>query len=142
MTPLTSATEIDIRAAFRNLCGSGVPEEHLADMLATHAIGLLENQRPEWFGDVPRTPETVLRAMLAAYTDAAVAAEVPMLRAEAPTMRQQGDYFNAKDAAGNMRSALAQFLADGEIVPWLTLHTDYEARLAGATPLDAPPAKN
>jgi hypothetical protein len=109
-------------------------------MLATHAIGLLENQRPEWFGDVPRTPETVLRAMLLAYTEAAVAAEVPMLRAEAPTMRQQGDYFNAKDAAGNMRSALAQFLADGEIVPWLTLHTDYEARLSSARPIDAPPA--
>lgn len=70
MTPLTSATEIDIRVAFRNLCGSGVPEEHLADMLATHAIGLLENQRPEWFGDVPRTPETVLRATIGRLRDA------------------------------------------------------------------------
>jgi hypothetical protein len=27
-----------------------VPEEGLAYMLADHAIGLLENQRPEWFG--------------------------------------------------------------------------------------------
>ena len=47
--PLTEETKRDIRQAFANLCGAGVPEEGLAHMLATHAIGLLENQQPEWF---------------------------------------------------------------------------------------------
>ncbi len=140
MSAIASKTAADIRAAFRNLCGSGVPEEHLADMLATHAIGLLENQRPEWFREAPRTPETVLRAMLRAYTNAAVNAETALLRSVAPTIMQQAAYFNANDAAANMQSSLAQYLADGEVTPWLTLHTDYEARIAGTTPLDAPPA--
>ena len=88
---------------------------------------------------VGRTPETVLRAMLRAYTDAAVAAEAEVLRASDPTLMQQARYYNAMDAEANMRSSLAQFLADGEIVPWLTERTDYEARLSGARPLDAPP---
>jgi hypothetical protein len=48
--PLTKETKAAIRKHALDLCGSGVPEEGLAYMLADHAIGLLENQRPEWFG--------------------------------------------------------------------------------------------
>ncbi len=146
MTPLTSATEIDIRAAFRNLCGSGVPEEHLADMLATHAIGLLENQRPEWFGDVPRTPETVLRGMIVSYGEA-----VTTLRAAlwsgATWTRAEDTRLDALDhALTTLHNSRGAFLAGpergAESLPTLGRKTlaDYEARLSGARPIDAPPA--
>lgn len=147
MTPLTSATEIDIRAAFRNLCGSGVPEEHLADMLATHAIGLLENQRPEWFGDVPRTPETVLRGMLRAYTDAATDAETAYFRADelsADEARADALRSRLDEALVAIRGELGWLCANGEMdtprdwPEWIG--KDYEARLSGARPIDAPPA--
>lgn len=52
---LTEETKSDIRSAFANMTGSGVPEWALARMLADHAIGLLENQRSEWFQ--PSAPE-------------------------------------------------------------------------------------
>lgn len=52
--PLTEGVKRDIHKAFANLCGSGVPEDHLARMHADHAIGLLENQRPEWFTKEPK----------------------------------------------------------------------------------------
>lgn len=52
--PLHEAVKRGIREAMLNLCKSGVPEEGLAHMLADHAIGLLENQRPEWFTKEPK----------------------------------------------------------------------------------------
>jgi hypothetical protein len=52
--PLHEAVKRDIRQAMLNLCGSGVPEEGLAHMHADHAIGLLENQRAEWFTKGPK----------------------------------------------------------------------------------------
>ena len=89
-----------------------------------------------------RTLETVLRAMVHAYQDAAVEAEAEVFRAGGtPLAIAERRMLEAQDAAANMRATAATYAADGFLLPWLALRTDYAARLAGTTPIDAPPAK-
>lgn len=84
---------------------------------------------------VERTPETVLRSMLAEREKAVVAAETAIYRPGNPSLAMQAAWVRAKDDYENMRATLATYLADGELLPYLALHTDYEARMRG----DAPP---
>lgn len=104
------------------------------------AIAYIE--RGDHLAAVERTPETVLRAMVAAYAQAAVDAEAEVFRhgAGAP-IQMKVRMFDTQDAFANMRATAATYFAEGELLPWLN-STDYAARLAGTRPLDAPPLEN
>lgn len=59
---LTEKTKAEILLSRLNLLNSGVPEAAMAHMNTQYVIGLLENQRPEWFvgsgeGTITLTPE-------------------------------------------------------------------------------------
>lgn len=138
---LTEETKEAIRQAARNLTGSGVPEDALVRMLADHAIGLLENQRAEWFAEPERTPEVVLRAMLAAWEHTAQGRAITW----APTyvLNDWGSSKVAEAAAcvSQIRLALAFAVVGRDPLDVLSaaLGTDYEKRLDGSRPLNAPP---
>ncbi len=132
---LTDATKAEIRKAAHN-------EGHLAQGVAEHTIWLLENQRAEWFAEPERTPEVVLRAMLAAYERAAL--EAAILRFGNKEARALVAALNADERVMHMRDACAAHIAGDEagglrrLQRW-GLRADYEARLSGARPLNAPP---
>lgn len=93
---------------------------------------------------VERTPEVVLRAMLRAYTDAGLAAEAGYFAADDSTAEEA-------DAASRMtmidggidivRERLARLLSRPDDLNdmGMVITADYEARLRGDRPLDAPP---
>ena len=91
-----------------------------------------------------RTPETVLRAMLLAYERAALEAEEAYYRAGRNDEDRSLEASDAADAAvGIVRSALAKLAVYGDAGfddDGPRIAADYAARLAGTTPLDAPPA--
>jgi hypothetical protein len=98
---------------------------------------------------VERTPETALRAMVRAYTDAAIEAEGAYFRSDeqsADETRADALRNRLDEALVAIRGELGYLCASGEMdtsrdwPEWVG--KDYEARLAGTTPLDAPPAKN
>lgn len=98
---------------------------------------------------VERTPETVLRAMVRAYTDAATDAEIDYFRADEMTRAEaRADALRncLDEAVMAIRGELGYLCARGEMdtsrewPEWVG--KDYEARLSGEAPLDAPPAKS
>lgn len=101
-------------------------------MPLTEALDQRRTAEPE------RTPEVVLRAMLASYALAAAKAEALIYTRQGASDAEHLRVFDTRNALLNMCAAAAAFFADGSLIPWL-LSTDYEARLAGTRPLDAPP---
>lgn len=89
-----------------------------------------------------RTPEMVLGAMLVSYGDAALVSRVRLWRDDATDRRLD----TTEHAIITIRNSLAAAHAGPEhLVNSLRtlsrrVRADYEARLSGATPLDAPPA--
>lgn len=90
---------------------------------------------------VERTPEVVLRAMLAAYEKAALEAEKALCRDR--RNEQLTDVARAMHLwVGICRMALADVQVSNQVYPETLgrmLRDDYEARLVGTRPLDAPP---
>lgn len=141
---LTDATKAEIRKAAHN-------EGHLAQGVAEHTIWLLENQRAEWFAEPERTPEVVLRAMVNAYDAAAFNAMVAAFKAESEQCEsdeEDGVYsadwrrFDALDEKlTELREETAYLVAgrDGLDIVNPVTRADYEARLSGERPLNAPP---
>jgi hypothetical protein len=92
-----------------------------------------------------RTPETVLRAMLKSYEKAALEAAIAAWRGDDTAFvahQRQADRLTA--LALDIRAALAMLIAGrlGALAPWLGRGVaDYEARLRGDRPLDAPPGE-
>lgn len=89
-----------------------------------------------------RTPEVVLRAMLAAYEAAALEAEKAFYRAKAHDEIALTASEHADAAVGIVRSAIAMLCAYGTTNfdnGGFPIARDYKARLAGTRPLDAPP---
>ena len=93
-------------------------------------------------------PETALRAMLRAYEAAALEAETVALSRN-PVLGQDPEWHRLHRICGRtiesvneIRSALSRLRAR-QVAPRLStrLAGDYEARLAGTRPLDAPPAE-
>ena len=87
---------------------------------------------------VDRTPEVVLRAMLRAYEARAEAAHVADIRATCPALRHAR---NRAQRANDVLHAMLYWHMAGKDLEWddPTLSADYEARLRGDRPLDAPP---
>ena len=94
---------------------------------------------------VERTPETVLRAMLHAYVDAATDAEVRFFTTDfGPDEANAGEdrdmFWNA---AESIRGELAWLKAYGSLSDFLEwpkwVDDDYQARLRGDRPIDAVP---
>ena len=85
-----------------------------------------------------RTPEVVLRAMLRAYEARAEAAHVADIRATCPALRHAR---NRAQRANDVLHAMLYWHMAGKDLEWddPTLSADYEARLRGDRPLDAPP---
>lgn len=88
----------------------------------------------------PRTPETVLRAMLRAYEAAAFDAMAAYYRAEdGESEWARSDQLD--DFVDELRVETAHLVAGykGPDLTYPTVIADYEARLAGTRPLNAPP---
>jgi len=114
---------------------------------------ILTSLRPSSRAEAERTPEVVLRAMLKAYEAAALAAHVGHFRSESNTPTERELYDRARllnRQCEVIRRELAGVLAgfedpvDFEVSGERTarsddLMADYEARLRGERPLDAPP---
>lgn len=101
-------------------------------------IDALDRRAPK----AERTPETVLRAMLKAYEARILDIAVEYQRTGDPDIQDRQWY--AEQDAEDVRAALAGLLAnpDGAVLSRLaddTMIVDYEARLAGTRPLNAPP---
>lgn len=131
---LTDATKAEIRKAAHN-------EGHLAQGVAEHTIWLLENQRAEWFAEPERTPETVLRAMLAAY-EAAWVARVDAVIAEGKSPLFDKRQAWLERAITQLRWEYMGAAARADYQPFVTgteMRPDYDARLTGKLPLNAPP---
>lgn len=95
---------------------------------------------------VERTPETVLRAMLRAYVDAATNAERLYLRAKPGSVDEanaDGDCDMFWNAAESIRGELSWLKAYGSLSDFLEwpkwVDDDYQARLRGDCPIDAVP---
>ena len=94
-----------------------------------------------------RTPETVLRAMLASYSAAVIELRTELWRGPAwpPLFARQLDVLD--HAITTLHNALGAHLAasprasESLMSLGRMVRTDYAARLAGTTPIDAPPAK-
>ena len=94
-----------------------------------------------------RTPETVLRAMLVSYGAAAIELRTELWRSPAwpPLFARQLDVLD--HAITTLHNAIGAHLAaspraDESLMSLGRLvRTDYAARLAGTTPIDAPPAQ-
>lgn len=92
-----------------------------------------------------RTPEVVLRAMLKAYEAAALEIDVAYFRTDdgTPAEAVLGRASERADSAlSNLRDATAASIVGNEpdiILRMWGLWPDYEARLSGARPIDAPP---
>lgn len=96
---------------------------------------------------VERTPEMVLRAMLGAYEAAALDAAIAWATvAKRDRSTAMGYLTRLERVIAGLRFALGLLCTTSESVlrDWracLSDWSDYEARLAGTTPLDAPPAE-
>lgn len=92
---------------------------------------------------VERTPKTVLRAMLKAYERAALEASVAAWRnADDDGAVEREEVLIAR--VGSLRQATAKAIAaEHDPLSMLSRQTraDYEARLSGAIPLNAPPTE-
>lgn len=90
-----------------------------------------------------RTPETVLRAMLASYEKAALEAEIAYYVAipDSEEEREQDQRREVlADDVHTLRKAIAIVLSEAHRLALPTrLRRDFEARLRGDRPLDAPP---
>jgi hypothetical protein len=127
----------------RRALGLPIDREDGTMMPLSEAIAQTANPAP-----VERTPETVLRAMLKAYEAAALDATVGFFRAL--KVGEGTSDFSASVIDWQSRreivfDTLAATLAGAEedrerVLNILSLvRADYEARLAGTRPLDAPP---
>lgn len=92
-----------------------------------------------------RTPEVVLRAMLASYERAALDASIAYFRTAEGTGEEREARKRSIDldaCCANLRDAVASCLSNGNyediLLVWGMLR-DYRARLAGTRPLNAPP---
>lgn len=116
----------------------------LAQIVRLPSGDALAGKAPEAPEAPERTPETVLRAMLLAYERAALEAEEAYYRAGRNDEDRSLEASDAADAAvGIVRSALAKLAVYGDAGfddDGPRIAADYAARLAGTTPLDAPPA--
>lgn len=95
---------------------------------------------------VERTPETVLRAMLQAYVDAATDAEVRYFTAdcgsvtEANTDKDRDMFWNAAESIRGELSWLKAYGSLSDFLEWPKwVDDDYQARLRGDRPIDAVP---
>ncbi len=126
----------DLLVAF----GSAAMAAGLADALDLTPAGAALLDRVE---AAERTPETVLRAMLAAYEAAALLAGREWARTASEDAWGPISVHDMAGAISLIRLALAWLLESrpdpiGRFFS-RALATDYEARLAGTRPLDAPP---
>jgi hypothetical protein len=100
-----------------------------------------------------RTPETVLRAMLRAYEDEWLDLETKLrcyVRGEGPlTLADRHNLEAFRETVPALRGITAEVLSGSPFDPGQTfgryaptaIGADYAARLAGTTPLDAPPRR-
>ena len=126
---------------YAQTCG-GDPSKHVYGNIArmNAVVDVEQVLRDAAFEEPERTPDVVLRAMVHAYADAAVAAEADVFRCPGkPSNALMLRMFDSQNEAANMRAAAATFFATGEILPYLHGRTDYEKRLRGGVPLNAPP---
>jgi hypothetical protein len=113
----------------------------------TAVLRLISVLTPTDRGPVERTPETVLRAMWRTYGDAALDAEkvlCAVLDVTPETAAAAKTFAGAAWLADQVRLALARLLAkdagwERTFVGRKSLQRDFEARLSGRRPLDAPP---
>lgn len=99
-------------------------------------IGL---DKPGETAHVERTREVVLRAMLAAYEAYVVRKETAMLRDA--DMAAKAGWEAALGDLAHVRRAVVLLPIFGEVRLFDSALADYEARLRGDRPLDAPPAE-
>lgn len=143
---MTAAKELLRRV--RPWLAPGIPDIANPDTEAQPAatVGRLRSDIDAFLSESPvgRTPETVLRAMLKAYADALPDAYLVFARAAPSSARQMA----AKQWQDFLEraTALLGFWAGNTILTGRPpsifsnlLRADYEARLSGARPLDAPP---
>lgn len=108
-------------------------------LCSAHTPGIIADRIRALAKPVERTPETVLRAMLKAYEAARFAHLLAWERGEAFDRGRSGRVAVCADA---IEKALLNVLAHDGMPAWHEEHpcrADYEARLSGARPLDAPP---
>jgi len=88
-----------------------------------------------------RTPEVVLRAMLRAYEAAALEAEIAYFSTDDDDRWADVRRKDVTRWCEDVRGELAAMIADNhQRFDWpQCVHLDYEARLRGERPLDAPP---
>jgi hypothetical protein len=110
---------------------------------AVAQCGQCLTDRQAWKAQQPRTPESVLRAMLRAYEQAAERAHVADMRASTAATRDARS--RAQRANDVVHAMLYEHLAGWNIVGDpagdTVLTADYQARMRGDRPLDAPPAE-
>lgn len=134
----------DVLAAVRAAWDEATQEKHGNPIIALttvlRALGMEGH-----VNEAPRTPEVVLRAMLRAYEQAALDAAIQRARIGSGG-RVRFPVAEFEDGAMVLRQALAVVLAgNGGAEEYFRLRrdidllADYEARLAGTRPLDAPP---
>lgn len=143
-----SGIEMEARAEDAACASTGVmsaitPKMREAASALVKAANAIE--RGDHVQPVERTPEVVLRAMLRAYEEAALQAARRWWLANPDDAAAALAYQDALQALDDVMVGLAGCLEgdvpDGEDFLHSGVGQDYEARLRGDRPLDAPPAE-